>query len=230
MTSGSLWNYHRNEINDPASKNNDAYNYRIYNNKTTTIKSFEYKTKIIGRTPNNNNISYPEVVVPLKYLSNFWRFLSFPLINCELTVNSLVAVVNSRHICISQKYLLTIIIMPVLTKRQLNYLSQEELLDYAEKVGNIEKPEKSVAALSKKFDNITDEFKKVNEEFKETKEELSRIRAEKLDIKAQLTKMEILTNNVAQYSRRECLELHEVLSSTSDQDLGEKVVQVFLCQ
>ena len=47
MTSGSLWNYHRNEINDPASKNNDAYNYRMYNNKTTTIKSFEYKTKII---------------------------------------------------------------------------------------------------------------------------------------------------------------------------------------
>ena len=45
MTSGSLWNYNRNEINDPASKNNDAYNYRIYNNKTTTIKSFEYKTK-----------------------------------------------------------------------------------------------------------------------------------------------------------------------------------------
>ena len=63
--------------------------------------------------------------------------------------------------------------MPVLTKNQLKKLSQEELLDYAKKVGNIEKLEKSVTDLSKKFDNITDEFKKVSEEFKETKEELS---------------------------------------------------------
>ena len=79
--------------------------------------------------------------------------------------------------------------------------------------------------LSKKFGDITDEFKKVSEEFKETKEELARIRAENLDIKPQLTKMEIVTNNIAQYSGRECLELHEVPTSISDQDLGEKVVQ-----
>ena len=106
--------------------------------------------------------------------------------------------------------------MPVLTKSQLKKLTQEELLDYAEKVRNIEKLEKSVTDLSKKFDNITDEFKKVSEE-KQTKEELSRIRAEKLDIKPRLTKMEILTNNIAQYSRREHLELHEVRTSISDQ-------------
>ena len=80
--------------------------------------------------------------------------------------------------------------------------------------------------LSKKFDDITDEFKKVSEELKETKEELSRIRAENSDIKARLTEMEIMTNNVAQYSSRECLELHEVPTSISDQDLGDKVVQV----
>ena len=68
---------------------------------------------------------------------------------------------------------LTIIIIPVLIKSQLKKLSHKELLDYAEKVGNIEKLEKSVTDLSKKFDNITDEFKKVSEELKETKEELS---------------------------------------------------------
>ena len=51
-TSESLWNYYRDEINDSANKNNDANNYRIHINKTTTIKSFKYKTKIIGRTPN----------------------------------------------------------------------------------------------------------------------------------------------------------------------------------
>ena len=78
--------------------------------------------------------------------------------------------------------------MPVLTKSQLKKLSQEELLDYAEKVGNIEKLEKSISDLSKKFDNIADEFKMVSQEFKETKEELSRIRAENLNIKARLTK------------------------------------------
>ena len=81
-TSGSLWNYYRGEINDSANENNDANNYRKNNNKTTTNKFFEYKTKIIGRTPNDNNILDTEVVVPSKYLSNFWRSLDLPLINC----------------------------------------------------------------------------------------------------------------------------------------------------
>ena len=33
---------------------------------------------------NNNNTLYPQVFVPLKYLSNFWRFLDLSLINCEI--------------------------------------------------------------------------------------------------------------------------------------------------
>ena len=41
-------------------------------------------TKTIGSTSNNNNILDIEVVVPLKYLSNFWRPLDFPLVNCEI--------------------------------------------------------------------------------------------------------------------------------------------------
>ena len=57
-TSGSLWNYYRDKINDSANKNNDANNYKINNNKITTSKSFEYKTKIRGRTPNDNNILF----------------------------------------------------------------------------------------------------------------------------------------------------------------------------
>ena len=79
MASGSLWNFYRDEINDSANENNDANNYRIYNNKTVTRKSFEYKTKIIGRTSNDNNILDARVVVPLRYLSNFWRDLSICL-------------------------------------------------------------------------------------------------------------------------------------------------------
>ena len=86
-TSGNLWNYYRDKINDSANKNNDANNYKINNNKTTTSKSFQYKTKIRGRTPNDNNILEAEVVVPLKYLSNFWRSLDLHLINCEIELD-----------------------------------------------------------------------------------------------------------------------------------------------
>ena len=70
MTSGSLWNYYRNGVNDDANKNNDAGNYRIDNNKTTTSKPSEYKTKVTGSVPDKNSRLNAEVVVPLKYLSN----------------------------------------------------------------------------------------------------------------------------------------------------------------
>ena len=56
VTSGSFQNYNRDEVNNDANGNNDAGNYRINKNNTTS-KSFEYKTKIIGRTPNSKNTS-----------------------------------------------------------------------------------------------------------------------------------------------------------------------------
>ena len=61
-----MWNYCRDEINDSANENNEANNYRINNNKTGTSKSFECKTKIMGRTPDYNNILDTEVVFSLK--------------------------------------------------------------------------------------------------------------------------------------------------------------------
>ena len=67
----SLWNYCRDKINDSFNENNRANNYEINNNKTTTSKFFEYKTKTIGSTSNDNNIIDAEVIVPLEYLSNF---------------------------------------------------------------------------------------------------------------------------------------------------------------
>ena len=54
MTSGSLWNYYRDELNHDANENDNANN-KINNNKTITSKSFEYKTKMIQRTPADNN-------------------------------------------------------------------------------------------------------------------------------------------------------------------------------
>ena len=83
MTSGRLWNYYRDEINDDENENDDNGN-KINNIKTTASKSFKYKTKITGTTPDNASRLNAEVVVPVKYLSNFWRSPDLPLINCEI--------------------------------------------------------------------------------------------------------------------------------------------------
>ena len=84
MTSGNLWSYYRDEIKNDANEN---VNNRTNNNKKTTSKSFKYKARLIGSTPNDNNTLDAEVVVPLKYLCNFWRSLDFPLINCEIEID-----------------------------------------------------------------------------------------------------------------------------------------------
>ena len=82
MTLASLRNFYRDEVNNDANENENTN--RINNYKTITSKSFEYKTKLTGSTPNDINTLNTEVVVSLKYLSNFWRFLDLPLINCEI--------------------------------------------------------------------------------------------------------------------------------------------------
>ena len=74
-------------MEDDANEIHNSNNNSMKNSKTTTSKSFEYKTKIIGSTPNDNSILDAEVVVSLTYLSNFWRFLDFPLINCEVELD-----------------------------------------------------------------------------------------------------------------------------------------------
>ena len=44
--------------------------------------SFNFKVKITGRTGNAGTKDF-EIMVPLKYLSNFWITLEMLLINCE---------------------------------------------------------------------------------------------------------------------------------------------------
>ena len=61
MTSGNLWNYYRDEVNGFSNEIDDNDNM-INNNKTTTSKCFEYKTKITRITSNNNNRLNAEVV------------------------------------------------------------------------------------------------------------------------------------------------------------------------
>ena len=69
-TSGSLWQYFRYEPNDNLADS----------------ESFKSKIKITGKTPANDNEKDVEIMVPLKYLSNFWRNLEMPLINCEVNL------------------------------------------------------------------------------------------------------------------------------------------------
>ena len=86
IASESLQNYYRDEVNYDANENNAAGN-KINNNKTIRSNFFEYKTKLLGCTLNDNNTLNAEVVISLKYLSNFRRFLHFPLINCEIDLD-----------------------------------------------------------------------------------------------------------------------------------------------
>ena len=78
--SGSLWRYCK---DIPAVNNNG--NIVDFNGANAT-DSFNFKTKITGQTDNNGRIDNVEIMVPLKYLSNFWRTLEMPLIYCEVNV------------------------------------------------------------------------------------------------------------------------------------------------
>ena len=87
-----MWNYYRDERNDFPANNYNA-------DPITSYESFKYKSSIAEKTSNANqedgekneqentktkkNI---EIVVPLNDLSNLWRILDIPLINCEVSL------------------------------------------------------------------------------------------------------------------------------------------------
>ena len=83
QTSGNLWQYYK-EI--PAVDDNGAI---VNFNGANATDSFNFKTEITGYTAdyNDGNIAGRvdvEIMVPLKYLSNFWRTLEISLVNCEV--------------------------------------------------------------------------------------------------------------------------------------------------
>ena len=78
-TTGSLWQYCK---DIPARNVNDEIIIFDVNN---TTDSFKFKAKITGKTGNNGTKDV-EIMVPLKYSSNFWRTLQMPLINCEVNL------------------------------------------------------------------------------------------------------------------------------------------------
>ena len=69
-TSSKLCQYYRDDANDTI----------------TESESFKYKIKITGKTSSDGNTKDVNIAVPLKYLSNFWRALEMPLINCEINL------------------------------------------------------------------------------------------------------------------------------------------------
>ena len=75
-TSGSLWDFKRDEIVNNADVTND-----------NNAPSFKYKANLIGNTENNGTKNGVKIAVPLKYLSNFWRSLEMPLINCKVELS-----------------------------------------------------------------------------------------------------------------------------------------------
>ena len=79
-TSGSLWQYCK---DIPAVNNNgDIADF----NRANATDSFNLKKTITGQTDGDGEINNVEIMVPLKYLSIFWRTLEMPLINCEVSL------------------------------------------------------------------------------------------------------------------------------------------------
>ena len=77
-TSGSLWNFKRDEIEGDVGLTIDD------------ASSFKYKVNLIGNTVTDGANRKKEIVkiaVPLKYLINFWRSLEMPQINCKVELS-----------------------------------------------------------------------------------------------------------------------------------------------
>ena len=70
-TSGSLWDFKRDEIADNGNMTNDD-----------NTPSFKYKANLTGNTETDGTKEGVKAAVPLKYLSNFWRSLEMLLIIC----------------------------------------------------------------------------------------------------------------------------------------------------
>ena len=83
-TTGSLWQFFRDELDDNLEDS----------------ELFKFKVKITGKTPDDDNEKDVEIMVPLKYLSNSWRTIEMPLVNCEvnliLTWSSTCLITNSN--------------------------------------------------------------------------------------------------------------------------------------
>ena len=75
-TSRSLWGFKRDEITNSANVTNDD-----------NAPSLKYKVNLIANTEADGTRKGVQIAVPIKYLSNFWRSLEMPLINCKVELS-----------------------------------------------------------------------------------------------------------------------------------------------
>ena len=80
-TTGISWYYHRDEPNSGLGAENNNVNYSIEDSNY-----LDYKTRITGKLAVIDTTINAESVVPLKYLSNFWRTLDIPYSSCEVSL------------------------------------------------------------------------------------------------------------------------------------------------
>ena len=80
-TTGSLWQY----CKDIPARNANANDVITEFTEGNLTDSFKFKAKITGQTGNDGTKDV-EIMVPLKYLSNFWRTLETTLIICEVNL------------------------------------------------------------------------------------------------------------------------------------------------
>ena len=79
-TTGSLW----------FCSKDEATNFNAGITNDNNFKSFKYKTKLLLNTEvdrTNGILKNWAFAVPIKFLSNFWRSLEIPLINCKVELN-----------------------------------------------------------------------------------------------------------------------------------------------
>ena len=126
-TTGSLWQY----CKDITARNinNNAIVVFGANNLTD---SFNFKVKFTGQT-GDDGTKVVEIMVPLKYLSNFWRTLEMPLINCEvnliLTWSSTCVLVSTNDVTQNATFAITDIklyvpVMTLSTQENTKFLQQ----------------------------------------------------------------------------------------------------------
>ena len=79
-TTGTLWNYYRDESNNLLSSNYESFKYKA----SITGNTYDVGAGEAGYDADKVCKNETEIVVPLKHLSNFWRTLNIPLINSEI--------------------------------------------------------------------------------------------------------------------------------------------------
>ena len=75
-TTGSLWNYYRDEPSNPLSSNSESFKYKTSITENTCNVGGGEDDYDVNESVKNET----EVVNPLKHLNNFWM----ALINCEV--------------------------------------------------------------------------------------------------------------------------------------------------